>query len=86
MLCEMLNVMCFKNVHFPGVYSFLDSKGLLSSRLTRDNDDIHLSERGLAQFVRLIKLWIFECEARERRMRMNSSRVPSMQFDPRGPN
>ena len=86
MLCEMLNVMCFKNVFFPGVYSFLDPKGLLSARLTRDNDDIHLSEKGLAQFVRLIKLWIFECEARERRLRMNSSQVPSMQFDHRGSN
>ena len=86
MLSEMLNQMCFKDVFFPGVYSFLDSKGLLSSRLTRENDDIHLSEKGLAQFVRIIKLWIFECEARERRFRLNSSRVPGRQFGPPRPN
>jgi alkylated DNA repair dioxygenase AlkB len=77
---------CFKGtVNFPGVYSFLDSKGLLSTRLTRDSDDIHLGERGIAQFVRLVKLWIFECEARERRLSVNSSRVPGHRVGSRGP-
>ena len=86
MLSDMLNQMCFKDVFFPGVYSFLDSKGLLSSRLTRNNDDIHLGDKGLAQFVRLIKLWIFECEARERRFRANSSQVPGKRFGHFRPN
>ena len=86
MLSDMLNQSRFGNVYFPGVYSFLDSKGLLSARLTRNNDDIHLGDKGLAQFVRLIKLWIFECEARERRLSRNSSRVPGMWFGPYRPN
>ena len=86
MLSDMLNQSSFGNVFFPGVYSFLDSKGLLSARLTRNNDDIHLGDKGLAQFVRLIKLWIFECEARERRLSRNSSRVPGMWFGPNRPN
>ena len=73
LLSEMLSH-CFRDVFFPGVYSFLDSKNLLSFRLTRKNDDIHLGEKGIAQFVRLLKLWIFECEARERRLSRNSER------------
>ena len=82
LLSEMLSS-CFRDVYFPGVYSFLDSKNLLSSRLTRENDDIHLGEKGIAQFVRLLKLWIFECDARERRLGRNSSRAPR-KADPAG--
>ena len=84
MLGDMLSH-CFSNVHYPGVYSFLDQKGLLSARLARDNDDIHLGAKGIAQFVRLMKLWIFECEARERRLSRNSSRVPHQRVGQAGP-
>ena len=82
LLSEMLST-CFRDIYFPGVYSFLDSKNLLSNRLTRENDDIHLGEKGIAQFVRLLKLWIFECDARERRLGRNSSRAPQ-KADPAG--
>ena len=84
LLSEMLSF-SFRDIYFPGVYSFLDSKNLLSTRLTRENDDIHLGKRGIAQFVRLLKLWIFECEARERRLGKNSSRIPPQRVDPVGP-
>ena len=84
MLSDMLS-QCFSNVNFPGLYSFLDHKGLLSIKLTRENDDIHLGAKGIAQFVRLMKLWIFECEARERRLSRNSSRVPHRRVGPEGP-
>ncbi len=65
---EMLNH-CFREVLFPGVWQFLDSKGLLSLNLVRDNDEIHLNSKGLAMFVRKVKLWIFEREVIERRAR-----------------
>jgi hypothetical protein len=83
LLSEMLSH-CFTDVFFLGVYSFLDSNNLLSFRLTRENDDIHLNDEGIAQFVRLIKVWIFECEARERRLSRNSSRVPPKKVAPAG--
>ncbi len=57
---------CFDNVAFPGIYEFLDDKGLLSSALTRNGDDIHLGTRGLAKFVRLFTTLIFQREKSER--------------------
>ena len=68
---------CFCDVWHPGMYSFLDRNGLLSLNLVRNNDDIHLGAKGIAQFVRCMKLWIFEREVRERRLNRNSGQVLS---------
>ncbi len=63
---EMLSH-CFRSVWFPSVRQFLDSKSLLSHKLTRDGDDIHLGDKGVALFVRMFKLWVYEREVMERR-------------------
>ncbi len=39
---------CFSELWFPGVWQFLDSKGLLSLNLVRKDDDIHLGDKGIA--------------------------------------
>ena len=50
---------CFPGVSFVSVYSFLDRNGLLDSKLTRNNDDIHLGKRGIAQYVSMMKTCVF---------------------------
>ncbi len=69
---------CFSTFWFQGVWEFVDNKGLLSTKLARDNDDIHLGEKGIALLVRKFKLWIFEREVIERRANVSSvgSRQP----------
>ncbi len=74
-LCDKMLELCFSSCWFPGVWEFLDNKGLISIKLTRDGDDIHLGEKGIALLVRKFKLWIFEREVIERRASV-SSRQP----------
>ncbi|KAL5251610.1 hypothetical protein ACHWQZ_G009278 [Mnemiopsis leidyi] len=52
----------FPNISFSGVYGFLDSKGLLDSRLMRSNssdDFIHLGKRGIAKYVAMMKSCVY---------------------------
>ena len=59
---ELVDQMLFDNfpdVWFKGIYNFLDNKGLLSIKLTRQNDEIHLSDRGIAKLVTYIKSCVF---------------------------
>ena len=50
---------CFPDVWFQGMYGFLDRQNLLSTKLTRANDKIHLGSRGIAKLVSLIKNCVF---------------------------
>ena len=50
----------FPSISFRGVYSFLDNHGLLKSKLTRNNDTIHLGPRGISLYVSLMKLHVFQ--------------------------
>ena len=75
-LCEEMIINCFDCVWFPSVWQFVDNKGLLSFKLTRPNDDIHLNEKGIAMLVRKFKLWVFEREAKERREARVNNRQP----------
>ena len=49
----------FPDVWFEGIYNFLDNKGLLSIKLTRQNDEIHLNDRGIAKLVTYMKSCVF---------------------------
>ena len=49
-----------KSIIMPPVYSFLDSSGLLASRLTRDGDSIHLGSVGMSRFVSMIKSLVYK--------------------------
>ena len=80
-LCEEMIINCFGCVRFPGVWQFLDNKGLLSLKLTRSNDDIHLNDKGIALLVRKFKLWVFEREVKERREVRESNRQPQQKVD-----
>ena len=77
-LCEEMLTNCFGCVWFPGVWQFLDNKGLLSLKLTRTNDDIHLNEKGIALLVRKFKLWVFEREVKERSDVRENNRQPQL--------
>ena len=62
---ELINEMlhsCFPDVWFQGIYSFVDMHGLLSPRLCRPNDKIHLGSRGIAKLVTYIKTCVFRRE------------------------
>ena len=50
----------FPSISFRGMYSFLDNHGLLKSKLTRNNDTIHLGPRGISLYVSLMKLHVFQ--------------------------
>jgi hypothetical protein len=76
---------CYPDVWFPGVHGFLDKRNLLSLRLCRESDEIHLGEKGVAQFVRSMKLWIFEREVCERRLNRSSRQAPSQRVGSEGP-
>ena len=57
----------FPCMWFASVFSFCDNQGLLSYKLTRDGDTIHLGPRGIAKFVSHIKHCVFIREASERK-------------------
>ena len=65
---ELVDQMLFDNfpdVWFEGIYNFLDNKGLLSIKLTRQNDEIHLNDRGIAKLVTYMKSCVFWREKSE---------------------
>ena len=65
---ELVDEMLFLNfpdVWFQGIYSFVDSKGLLSNKLTRPNDNVHLSAKGIAKLVTYMKICVFNREKYE---------------------
>ena len=65
---ELVDQMLFDNfpdVWFEGIYNFLDNKGFLSIKLTRQNDEIHLNDRGIAKLVTYIKSCVFWREKSE---------------------
>lgn len=55
---QMLN-QHYPDISFTGVYNFLDRQGLLDKKLIRNNDDIHLGKRGVAQYVAMMKSCVF---------------------------
>ena len=72
---EMLSSCFNQTVWQIGVGHFLDRKGLLDLRLTRNGDDIHLGKHGIAKFVRCIKQWVYVRE-REERTRQRKTDLP----------
>ncbi len=50
---------CFPNIWYQGIYSFLDDNGLLSIKLARQGDKIHLGSRGIARLDTYIKTCVF---------------------------
>ena len=52
----------FPSISFRGVYGFLDNYGLLKSKLTRNNDTIHLGPKGISLYVSLMKQYVFQTE------------------------
>ena len=66
-LVESMLQQYLPNTWFASVSSFLDNQGLLSTKLTRGNDTIHLGPRGIAKFVSHIKYCVFTRETRERK-------------------
>ena len=69
LVSEMLSF-DFPDVWFPGIYSFVDNRGLLLKKLVRLNDDnkyddIHLGPKGIAKLVTYIKTSIFTREKYE---------------------
>ncbi len=57
-LVDDMLVSCFPNVWYEGIYSFLDGHNMLSTKLTKSNDKIHLGPRGIAQFVTYMKVCV----------------------------
>ena len=55
----------FPDIWFQGIYSFVDSKGLLSNKLVRPNDNIHLGAKGIAKLVSYMKICVFNREKYE---------------------
>ena len=78
-LCDEMLAHCFSSTWYPGVWQFVDNKGLLSLKLTRSGDDIHLNEKGISLLVRKFKLWIYEREVCERRDSVRKSSGQSQQ-------
>jgi hypothetical protein len=64
LVSEMLDLN-FTDIWFQGIYSFVDNRGLLHSRLTRENDQIHLSSQGIAKLVTYMKICVFSREKYE---------------------
>ena len=52
----------FSDVWFQSVCSFSDNQELLSTRLTRGSEEIHLGPRGIAKFVSYMKSCILSRE------------------------
>jgi hypothetical protein len=59
-LVSMMLNKCFPDVCFRSVSAFLDNQGLLNEKLTRRNDKIHLGPKGVARYVSLMKLCVFQ--------------------------
>ena len=68
----------FPDTWFASVYSFCDNQGLLSYKLTRNGDAIHLGPRGIAKFVSHIKYCVFSREANERKFSTRKLYATSM--------
>ena len=64
-LVDQMLLSNFPDIWFQGIYSFIDNKGLLSSRLVRLNDKIHLGPRGIAKLVTYMKVCVFRREKLE---------------------
>ena len=78
---ELVDHMLFTNfpdIWFQGIYNFVDAEGLLSHRLTRTNDKIHLSPRGVAKLVTYIKTWVFKREKFDNRNHLNQESAPKV--------
>ncbi len=62
----------FKDIWFPSLHHFLDNESLLASNLTRNNDPIHLGDRGIAGFVSYMKHWVYQRELHDVRVLRDS--------------
>ena len=63
----------FPDIWFEGIYSFLDHQDMLSAKLTRENDKIHLNEKGIAKLVTYMKVCVFNREKYESSNFMSTS-------------
>ena len=61
-LVDVMLLRFFPDICFKDISSFLDNQGLLSTKLTRPGDKIHLNSRGIAKFVSHIKSCIYSKE------------------------
>ena len=73
----------FPDIWFRDVRGFLDNQGLLSSKLTRNNDCIHLGPRGIAKYVTLVKRCVYEREKIEQHKGIHKQE--SADYTTRGP-
>ena len=63
----------FPDIWFEGIYSFVDRQGMLSDKLRRPNDDIHLGPRGIAKLVTYLKICIYKREQFEKYMKSHKN-------------
>ena len=61
-LVDQMLFSCFNDIWFQGIYSFLDEQGMLSLKVARPNDKIHLGSRGIAKLVTYMKSCVFKRE------------------------
>ena len=61
-LVDQMLMVNFPEVWFEGIYSFLDHQDMLSAKLTRENDKIHLNGKGIAKLVTYMKMCVFNRE------------------------
>ena len=85
---SMLNQL-FADIWFPSVKLFLDEHYLLSYKLTRNGDAIHLGSRGIARYVSYIKSLVYVRVKRESSPRHSPSspgpvRAPTPPGSPKG--
>ena len=62
----------FPGIWFQGIYSFVDNNGLLSSRLVRQNDKVHLGPKGIAKLMTYMKTCVFRREKQESAQKVGS--------------
>ncbi len=71
---------CFPGIWFKGMYGFLDHQNLLSVKLARANDNIHLGSKGIAKLVTLIKICVFKREKQDSSMLAHPATQESTQM------
>ena len=75
----------FPDIWFRDVSCFLDNQSLLSSKLTRNNDCIHLGPRGIAKYVTLVKRCVYEREKIEQYKGNHKQKSANSTRGPPGP-
>ena len=72
-LVDHMLMVNFPDIWFEGIYSFLDHQDMLSAKLTRENDKIHLNVKGISKLVTYMKSCVFNREKYESSNFMSTS-------------